>query len=268
MLRNKQVNGGKRTPLLLLPGMMCNERLWAPQIEAFAREREVMIADFSKAASISEMTLSALDCVNRHQIEESFAIAGLSMGGIVAFDMWRRCSDRVAGLALLDTNHRADAPSREKIRRQQIKDARRGWLYWLLRDELKPTYQSSDKAHDQLTLESVMAMGLEMGPGAFTRQSSALLNREDSIDTLASISCPTLVLCGEGDTLCPPQLHDEMASLIKGAEFRTIASSGHLPTLERPTETTVVLSSWLNRVDASTGKLEAHVQKELASCPV
>jgi pimeloyl-ACP methyl ester carboxylesterase len=240
---------GSAAPLLLLPGMMCDATLWLPQLEVLRRDRQVIVADFGAQVSVAAMASRALTAMDAEAPgAHSVAVAGLSMGAIVALELWRRAPERVAGLALLNTNHRADAADRRSVRDRQIRDARRGGLYWLLRDELKPAYPGSTAPDDEL-LDTVMAMGLRLGPEVFIAQSMALRDRIDSTATLPGITCPTLVLCGAEDTLCPVCNHQEMAAQIPGAELMVLENCGHLSTLECPAEVSRALQRWLNRVD-------------------
>ncbi len=242
------------TPLLLLPGMMCDEALWRHQLAAFKPLRCVVSVDFRGLDSISAMADAARSMIDRIAArEEPVAVAGLSMGGIVAFELVRTVPERIAGLALLDTNHRSDNPDRRGVREHQLAEARAGRLYWLLRDELKPAYRSGSREPAAEVLDAVMAMGLRHGPGSFAAQSVALRDRPDSTATLSEIRVPTLVLCGADDALCPPEYHVAMASQIVDSRLVELPACGHLSTLEQPDAVNRHLSDWLARVDVSRG---------------
>ena len=230
--------------------MMCDAELWHFQIEAFAAGRRVTCVDFGAAASVAGMAGRALRTMERlAPAGEPVAVVGLSMGAIVAFELWRRAPERIAALALLNTNHRADAPARRIARDRQIDEARAGHLYWLLRDELKPAYPGVAEPGGQL-MDRAMAMGLRLGPEVFVAQSQALRDRPDSRATLPTISCPALVLCGSGDRLCPVRRHEEMAAAIPDARLVVLNGCGHLSTLEQPAAVNTALASWLDRIPA------------------
>jgi pimeloyl-ACP methyl ester carboxylesterase len=228
--------------------MMCDAALWQPQIAHFSQQRSVTVVDFSAADSIAAMADRVLGAMDALGADSRVVLAGLSMGAIVAFEVMRCAPERVHALALLNTNHLADSPERREIRDRQISDARTGKLYWLLRDELKPAYPGESEPPRAL-LDTVMAMGLRLGTDTFVDQSVALRDRIDSRESLVNITCPTLVLCGAEDTLCPVSRHQEMADLIPTAELVVIPACGHLSTLEQPAQVNSALQSLLKRVD-------------------
>ena len=123
------------TPLVLLPGMMCDERLFAPQISELSKQREVHFVQISDYETISEL---AADVLNN--APPVFALAGLSMGGIVAMEIVSQAPERVERLALLDTNPLAELPDVLKRRGPQIDAIKNGQLKEIIRDEMKPNY--------------------------------------------------------------------------------------------------------------------------------
>jgi pimeloyl-ACP methyl ester carboxylesterase len=232
----------RSTDLLLLPGMMCDETLWAPQIAALQGSVRIATASIAGEDSIEAIASRLLE-----QAAPRFALAGLSMGGIVAFEMWRQAPQRIERLALLDTNFRADPLERRAMRDRQMAQVAAGELEEVMREELKPNYLADCHSDNLKLLAEVLGMGLRLGETAFTSQSLALRNRPDSSATLATISCPTLVLCGAEDRLCSPELHSEMAGRIAGAELTIINECGHLSTLEQPQAVNRALSRWLTQ---------------------
>jgi len=213
--------------ILLLPGMMCDERLWSHQIAAV--DVPVHVADTSKSDNIADMAAQVLAVA-----PPRFAMAGLSMGGILAFEIWRQAPERVTHLALLDTNPHPDAPSRKSIRFEQIAAAAAGKLEELAIESLKPLYLAKKNRDNEMMLRTILDMALKLGPEVFERQSLAVMNRPDSAPTLASISCPTRVICGREDAICPVHFHEFMAQQIPDAKLVVIDDCGHLSTMERP----------------------------------
>lgn len=230
-----------QAPLLLLPGMMCDARLFAPQLAAFSGQRPVVVAPMTGSDSVEALA----DDILTHA-PPRFALAGLSMGGIVAMEIIARAPDRVTHLALLDTNPAAEPPSRAAARLPQIKAVRAGHLRRVMRDEMKPNYLSNGPHKGQI-LDLCMAMAETLGPEIFAQQSHALSSRPDQSEALRLVTAPTLILCGEDDTLCPLDRHELMRDLIPNATLEVIAGAGHLPTLEQPERTNAALQSWLNR---------------------
>ncbi len=226
--------------VLLLPGLMCDRRLWAPQIEALPQR--TFVGDTTRADNFPDMARDVLSTA-----PPRFAMAGLSMGGILAFEIWRQAPERVSHIALLDTNARADPPDRKSRRMQQIEEALSGRLRELAIETLKPVYLAESHRDDDKLLGTIMDMAMNLGPKVFERQSLALKNRVDSVDTLDTIDCPALVLCGREDALCPVSFHELMASRIPGAKLVVVDDCGHLATLEQPDVVTAELEALFER---------------------
>ena len=227
------------TPLVLLPGMMCDERLFASQINELSKRREVHFAKITDHETISEL---ASDVLNN--APPVFALAGLSMGGIVAMEIVSQAPERVERLALLDTNPLAELPDVLKRRGPQIDAIKNGQLKEIIRDEMKPNYLFDGVRKTEI-LKLCMDMALDIGPDAFIRQSIALRDRVDQKKTLGSYKRPALVLCGRHDVLCPLERHELMHTLLENSKLEIIEDAGHLPTLEQPKITTMALASWL-----------------------
>ncbi len=230
------------TPLVFLPGMMCDARLFAPQIAALSLDRTVTSLPIHAHSTVQNLALDVLD-----KAPASFALSGLSMGGIVAMEVMRQAPDRVKGVALMDTNPKAEAPKIAEARQRQIERVRQGELASVMRDEMKPNYLADSKTHTTI-LGLCMKMALDLGPHAFENQSLALASRLDQQDTLRSYTDPCLILCGAEDALCPIHRHTLMQELMPHAALEIIAGAGHLPTLEQPNQTTAAMNAWLREI--------------------
>lgn len=226
-------------PILFLPGMMCDARLFAPQIDSLSRDRMVAVSPLTAHERVEDLAIDILAHAPRR-----FALAGLSYGGIVAMEVVRRAPERVTRLALMDTNPMAETPERAAEREPQIVGARAGRLEAIMREEMKPAYLAKGPFKAEI-LDMVMDMARHLGPEIFVRQSRALQRRKDQSKNLKLIGCPTLVLCGAEDSLCPPKRHEAMAELIPNATLEVIDGAGHLPPLEQPKATTDALRWWL-----------------------
>jgi pimeloyl-ACP methyl ester carboxylesterase len=177
-------------PLLFLPGMMCDHRLFGPQAAALAKDRAILHGDLTGASDMGALAERVLDAA-----PDRFALAGLSMGGIVAMEVIRRAPGRVTRLALLDTNPRAELPEVQARREPQIDKVRAGRLEQVMREELKPNYLTRGPRYGEI-LDLCMAMALDLGPEVFERQSIALRDRPDQQETLKSVRVPTLSCAG------------------------------------------------------------------------
>ena len=227
------------TPLVLIPGMMCDARMWG-NIPAALAPRRIYHALPMRGESMSDMAAAILLEAPRH-----FALAGLSMGGIVAMEIVRQAPDRVERLALLDTNPLAEAPKVQARRAPQIARAMAGGLEAVIRDEMKPNYLADPD--DTVTLDLCMDMARALGPEVFQSQSLALRDRPDQCGTLASFTGPALVLMGEQDSPCPRDRHELMHRLMPQSTFVIVPDAGHLPPLEQPAATINALKTWLDQ---------------------
>lgn len=227
-------------PIVFLPGMMCDARLFAPQIDGLSHERAVMVAPVHLGERIEEIASTILD-MTPHR----FALCGLSLGGMVAMEIIRRAPDRVSRLCLMDTNPVSETPVRAAEREPQIIAARTGRLEEIMRGDLVPHYLAKTpfKAH---ILELMVDMALSLGPEVFVRQSRALQKRRDQQSLLRNIKCSTLILCGAQDQIALPKRHEFMTKFIEPAELVVIENAGHLPTLEQPEATIAALRAWLD----------------------
>lgn len=227
------------TPLVLLPGMMCDARLFMPQVAAFSSVRDILLAGLTGHATIAGLARAVLA-----NAPARFALCGLSMGGIVAMEVLRQAPDRVDRIALLDTNHLAELGEVKSRRLNQMNAVREGQLAGVMRDEMKPNYLAHGPDR-QTVLDLCMDMALALGPHVFLTQSRALMDRRDQTDTLKRADLPALVLCGREDTLCPVSRHEVMAGLLANSVLEVVEGAGHMPTLEQPETTNAALRRWL-----------------------
>jgi len=225
--------------LVLLPGMMCDARIFEPQINVLSRERAVMLAPITQGERVEEIASNIID-----QLPQRFALAGLSMGGIVAMEILRRVPDRVTRLCLMDTNPLAETPPEAAAREPMIVRVRAGRLDEVMREAMKPDFLAPGPAR-MAVLNAVYAMAADLGPEVFVRQSRALQRRRDQQSTLRKYKGPTLILCGAHDRLTPVKRHSFMAELMPAAELQVIEEAGHLPPLEAPEATLQALRTWL-----------------------
>lgn len=234
---------------LLLPGMMCDARMWRAQAESLPIP--VVVPAVQHVDNVADTASAILAAA-----PDEFALAGLSMGGIIAFEIWRQAPGRVTHLALLDTNPHADAPDRQSMRVEQIEQVLAGNLRELAIDSLKPKYLAAENRDDDGLLDEILAMAMDLGPEVFRQQSLLLKNRPDSIATLPTIDCPCIVICGDEDTLCPVSYHELMADLIPAAELQIVTNCGHLSSMEQPEIISQALASLFAR-DTHTGRSHA-----------
>ena len=227
-------------PLLLVPGLLCSARLYVPQVTALWRLGPVTVADHRRDADVAAIAARILA-----NAPPRFALAGLSMGGYIAFAMLRQAPERIARLALLDTSARPDTPEQSAGREKFIAMAEAGQLAEVV-DTLAPRFLHRDRRTDAALNRVIRDMAADTGVAAFVRQQRAIMTRPDSRPQLSSIACPTLVLVGEGDELTPPSLAQEIAAGVTGARLVTVPACGHLSTIEQPEAVNEALAEWLS----------------------
>lgn len=228
-----------RTNLVLLPGLLCDRALWAAQLEGLAEIAEMSVGDLTRSDDLADMARQVLA-----EAPPRFALAGLSMGGYVAFEVMRQAPERVTRLALLDTSARPDTPERAQQRRDFIRLAQAGGFRGLT-PRLLPQWVHRDRMQDPALVEAVTTMTLRVGRDAFIRQQTAILGRPDSRPGLARIRVPTLVLCGRQDMATPVEVAREIAADIEEARLVILEECGHLATMERPAEVNAAMRAWL-----------------------
>lgn len=228
----------QRQALLLLPGLLCDERLWRDQARDLADLADIAVPDLTLDDSVAGMAARVLA-----QAPERFALAGLSMGGYVAFEILRQQPARVRKLALFDTSAAPDSPLRAMQRRAGLRLLERGRFAGVTQ-QLLPTLVHARHVDGPVGAQ-VRAMAQRVGAQAYRRQQTAILQRPDSRPLLAGIDVPTLVAVGEDDRLTPPAAAEEIHRGIAGSVLERIAQCGHLPTMEQPQIASALLRRWL-----------------------
>src|SRR5579863_9253763 len=227
-------------PIVLIPGLLASPRLYAEQIPHLWRLGPVTVATHTRDDSMGGIARRVLASAPAR-----FALAGLSMGGYVCFEILRQAPERIAKLVLLDTSARADVPEQSEQRRAQIEMARSGRLGEVA-DALLPKLVHARRWGDESLRRIWRDMVQGVGAEGFINQQTAIIGRPDSRPGLAAIRCPTLVIVGDGDVLTPPERADEIVKGIPGARLGLIRDSGHLSTLEQPVAVTNSMVNFLS----------------------
>lgn len=225
---------------VLVPGLLCSPRLYAPILPAVWQFGGVMIADTRRDTSLPAIAERLLDSAPDH-----FALVGLSMGGYIALEVMRQAPERVTHLALLSTSARPDTPEQTAARREQIEEARAGRFTQLV-DAAFPLIVAPENAHDAQLHATVRAMAEDVGPEVYVRQQEAIIARPDSRPDLPRIACPTLVVHGAQDQLITPVFGAEIADGIPGARYVRLEHCGHNSSLEQPEAIAAALTDLLS----------------------
>lgn len=226
-------------PIVFVPGLLCTGGLFASQLAALSPHHACSVADHTTADTLPLIARHILDLA-----PPKFALAGLSMGGYIAFEMLRQAPQRVTRLALLDSNARADRPDQVKTRHILMGAARsigvRSVQGMLLRLLIHP-----DRLADRALTDQILLMADGIGVNAFIRQQLAILGRPDNRPFLAEIKCPTVIIVGQQDALTPVKVAEEMHAAIAGSRLEVIPECGHLATMEAPEAVSAILARWL-----------------------
>jgi len=210
-------------PLVLLPAMGCDGRLWARQIMDLADIAEPDFGDLSQDATIGAMAARVLAAMPPRG-----AVAGVSLGGYVALEMVRQAPDRITRIALFGTRDSMDMRPRTVTGQGML-----------------ATAPHADPRLSAIVSGPAQAMADRVGPAVFERQQRALLARPDISEAIAAIRVPALVAVGDRDRICTPDDARALSARITSARFHLLRSCGHLAPMERPGEVTSLLRDWL-----------------------
>lgn len=228
--------------LVFLPGTLCNALAWRDVRALIGSALPCVTVDYRDCNSIGAMARRVADAVAGPVVP-----VGLSMGGIVAFELWRQASARIPAMALFGVNPGPDLPERHVRRRMQIEAAERDGIAAMARAELAPAYFAPGNPQRKALVEVVAGMAGDHGVAAFAAQSQALATRPDSWPLLGEIRVPVLVAWGEHDRVCPPELQQRLVAGLPQAEAAALPDCGHLAPLEAPVAAADALRRWLER---------------------
>jgi pimeloyl-ACP methyl ester carboxylesterase len=241
---------------MLVPGLMCDRAVWEQAIEPLAGLAASEVIDHGTLDSIAGMAQAVLE-----RAPQRFALAGHSMGGRVALEVYRAAPERVQALALLDTGYQAwpggAAGEAERAGRHELLEVARRHGTRAMGERWVQGMVHPGRLGDRALIDAILAM-IERHPvPVFEAQIRALLARPDATGLLPRIACPTLVLVGREDAWSPLARHEAMAAAIPGATLAVIERCGHMSTMERPDEVGRALRRWLTGSLAGPGRSAA-----------
>lgn len=228
-----------RSPLVLLPGLLNTGRVYERQVEALRDIAEVTIPELWHHDSIAAMADAVLAAA-----PPTFALGGFSMGGYVAFEVFRRAPDRIERLALIDTQAAPDSPEIAQRRRAFIEQTRLGRFHGV-HPTLLPQIVHPSRLNDPAVTQPILDMAMEIGGDGFVREQQAILGRADSRPLLVEVEVPTVVIVGRQDRATPLHQAEQMATDIANARLVVLEECGHVSPLERPAEVAAALRRWL-----------------------
>ena len=234
------------TPVLL-PGNMCDARLWGSEGRLHGVLRDHGLQPPRDADLTLDNTISAMAARTLAATQGTLLPIGFSMGAIVAIEMAVQAPARIAGAILLGVNAGADLSERARRRPDQQAEVERGGLQRVLVEELKPNYLAAANLSDQALLGLLLDMGMTAGPQVFVRQSEALRLRADRRDVLPTFAFPVLYGTGSADMLCPPDWHRRWHALTPRSDMHIFEGAGHMLPLEKPAALAEAVDRWLER---------------------
>ncbi|WP_224705357.1 alpha/beta fold hydrolase [Devosia aquimaris] len=234
-----QPSQGTALPLLLLPGTVCDERLFAPMLAQLGHPHS-QVANMAGAATAHDLAKQILAAA-----PERFALAGFSLGGIVALEMVALAPERIERLALLDTTPRPDPQANADLRRAEVTRSRAQGMDGYIHDAWDRLVAPVNAGNQSLR-DTIVAMARDAGPDCLAAQAEVAIQRADSRPRLGSIAVPTLILAGADEQICPLDAHQELASGIAGARYFTIPDAGHFSPLENPAAVARHMRDWLS----------------------
>lgn len=225
--------------LVLIPPILCDARVFAPQIAELSKRHSILFAATRYQDRMAEIASTLLDTA-----PPRFALAGMGMGGMVALELFRRAPNRITRIALIATHAQSDTPDIAAQREPLIIAARAGRMNDVITYELDPT-KLAPGANKPEVAALVQDMAHTMGAQAYVKQARAMQRRPDQQDVLRKIKVPALVMCGEHDKLNLVRRHEFMADMIPYAKCEILPDAAHLPTLERPDRSSAILLQWM-----------------------
>ncbi len=229
-----------REPLVLIPGLMADARLFLPQLVQLGAGRAMQVALPTVGETVEQMSEAILP-----GLPEKFALLGHGLGGDVALDIIRRIPDRVTRVVLMATDPLAEAPQAAAARESRIVASRAGRLAEAMAQEI-PASALADTEWRSEILALIRDMALTLGEGVFLRQSRALQRRPDQQKTMRRVKLPALVIAGDVDTLVPMRRQEFTANLMPFGKLHVVADAGHFTPLEQPEAVSAVLEAFLN----------------------
>lgn len=230
------------TPVILLPGLACDDGLWTHQRAALAARGPVQVSRVHAQHDGLEAMADALLAEHPGPLH----LVGASMGGMLALHAALRAPQRVASLALLGTTARADTPELIRLRSEACAWFEQGRVDEVLRANVAFAFHPGNQ-RDEALVGAYLAMIHRAGAAQLIRQNRAVMARPDLRPLLPGLRCPTLVAVGEADALTPPECAQEIAAAVPGARLHTVAGAGHMLTLEQPAAVSRLLLDWVGR---------------------
>lgn len=227
-------------PLVLLPGLLSDARVFAPQIAALSRHLPIMVLPTGKRDAVEEAASEILET-----LPSKVSLCGMGLGGVIAIEMLRLAPERIGRLALINTSAQADTPNEAAAREPRIVAAKSGRFLEIVKETFGPAYFHPSPRRTDIVVQ-MTEMGRAIGAETYLRQERLMQKRKDQQAMLRKSKVPALIVCGASDPTVPVRRHEFLAELMPKGHLALIEGAGMIPTLEQPDVVTTALRSWLN----------------------
>jgi pimeloyl-ACP methyl ester carboxylesterase len=243
-----------RGTLVLIHAFPLNARMWEGQLDQADRGWRVIAPHLRgfdgassdpAAASVDDYAADTIDLLDALHIHEA-VIGGLSMGGYIAFAMFRHAPRYFQGLILADTKSQADTAEGVEGRKRMLQLVEEKGPAAIADEMIPKLLGETTRRANAAVVEKVRELVMANSTAAIAGAIRAMMTRPDSTPLLSTIRCPTLILVGAEDTLTPPPLAEELRRGIAGSEHVVIPSAGHLASLEQPAAFNAALARFLD----------------------
>ena len=229
------------TRLILLPGLAADAVMWQAQVTALAAWTPTVTDVHMRCDTVGEMAAALLA-----ESSGSLVLCGASMGGMIAMEAARQAPERITALALLGTTARPETPEMRRLREAAIELFAQNRVMEVIEPNVGFAFHP-DRASDAALVQPYLEFVMRAGAGQLIRQNRAVIQRPDARVHLATLRCPTLVMCGDADQLTPPENSREIAGLVADAQLVVVPRCGHMLTMEQPQQVNEALIAWLGR---------------------
>lgn len=255
------VDRGQGPPLVLLHGFPLNHSMWQAQIEYFSRSFRVIAPDLRGfgasqvvpgTASMEQMADDVHALLETLHVDEPVVLAGLSMGGYVAFQFWRKYAARLRALVLCDTRSVPDSPEAAELRLKSAEKIRALGSTEPIVEAMTPKLFAPQTLREQPKLvEEQRQVMWHTAPNGAAAALLGMAARPDATDYLVTMTLPVLVVVGEHDAISSVDEMRQIAQAIAGSEFAILAGAGHMSPLEKPADFNQTLEAFLEQIPAA-----------------
>jgi 3-oxoadipate enol-lactonase len=247
-------DSGRGVPLLLVHGFPLDRTMWNAQIAALSGQCHVIVPDLrgfgesgvtEGVVTMEQMADDLAALVAALSIVEPIVLCGLSMGGYIAFEFWRRHAAKLKALILCDTRAAADKPEAAANRRTMADRALGEGPRPLVESMLPKLFSPRTYADRPRSVEAIESVMMRTDPRGIAAAARGMAERRDFTTELKNIRCPTLLIVGADDALSPPAEMQALAAAIPLAPIHVVPTAGHLAPYEQPTIANAVIESFI-----------------------